>query len=108
MTDKSRHLRGPKDHLGELLFKPGFKNCKLYRRQTAFFQPSVFKCWASSIEEIVDECKEAVNWLFLNSKMLGFDKNKIILAGSSAGAHLAASTELASNTGKAAPSFALC
>jgi len=44
----------------------------------------------ASIDEIVDECKEAVNWLFLNSKMLGFDKNKIILAGSSAGAHLAA------------------
>ena len=44
----------------------------------------------ASIDEIVNECKDAINWLFLNSKKLGFDKNKIILAGSSAGAHLAA------------------
>ena len=68
MTDKSRHLRGPKDHLGELLFKPGFKDCKLYRRQTAFFQPSVFKCWASSIEEIVEkETKLEILMAFSNS-----------------------------------------
>jgi len=44
----------------------------------------------ATIDEIVGECREAVSWLFLNSKKLGFDKNKIILAGSSAGAHLAA------------------
>lgn len=44
----------------------------------------------ATIDEIVDECKAAVNWLFLNARKLGFNKNKIILAGSSAGAHLAA------------------
>ena len=44
----------------------------------------------ATIDEIVDECKAAVNWLFLNAKKLGINKNKIILAGSSAGAHLAA------------------
>ena len=44
----------------------------------------------ATIDEIVDECKAAVNWLFFNAKKLGFDENKIILAGSSAGAHLAA------------------
>jgi len=53
MNDIKRHLRGPKHNIGEMLFQPSFKDCKLYRRQTAFFQPSVFKCWADSLEEII-------------------------------------------------------
>lgn len=48
-----RHLRGPKHNIGKELFEPCFKDCELYRRQTAFFQPSVFKCWSASIEELV-------------------------------------------------------
>lgn len=44
----------------------------------------------ASIDEIVCECKSAINWINKNASNLGFDKNKIILSGSSAGAHLAA------------------
>lgn len=46
-------LTGPKDNIVEKLYTPGFKNCKTYRRQTAFFQPSVFKCWSGSLMDIV-------------------------------------------------------
>ena len=44
----------------------------------------------ASVDEIVSECKSAINWVNTNAVNLGFDKNKIILSGSSAGAHLAA------------------
>ena len=44
----------------------------------------------ATIDEIVNECKLAIDWLFNNTKKLGFDNKKIILAGSSAGAHLVA------------------
>ena len=44
----------------------------------------------ASIDEIVKECKKAIEWLFLNANDLGYDSKKIILAGSSAGAHLVA------------------
>ncbi len=44
----------------------------------------------ASIDEIVKECKKAIEWLFLNVNDLGYDNKKIILAGSSAGAHLVA------------------
>ena len=44
----------------------------------------------ASIDEIVEECKKAIEWLFLNANDLGYDNKKIILAGSSAGAHLVA------------------
>ena len=43
-----------------------------------------------SIDEIVEECKNAIEWLFMNASDLGYDNRKIILAGSSAGAHLVA------------------
>ena len=44
----------------------------------------------ASIDEILKECKKAIEWLFLNANDLGYDNKKIILAGSSAGAHLVA------------------
>ena len=44
----------------------------------------------ASIDEIVKECKKAIEWLFLNANDLGYDNKKIILSGSSAGAHLVA------------------
>lgn len=47
-------LEGPKDNLIKELFTPNFDDCKLYRRQTAFFQPSVFKSWGESIKCIID------------------------------------------------------
>ena len=43
-----------------------------------------------SVSEIVDECKEAIDWIFTNAANLGYDHKKIILSGSSAGAHLVA------------------
>ena len=43
-----------------------------------------------SLNKIVDECMEAINWLFTNAADLGYDNKKIILSGSSAGAHLVA------------------
>ncbi|MBV13049.1 MAG: hypothetical protein CMC52_03025, partial [Flavobacteriaceae bacterium] len=49
-----KFLQGPKDNLVDELFTPNFNKCKLYRRQTAFFQPSVFKSWGNSIKSIVD------------------------------------------------------
>ena len=78
MANIKRHLRGPKDNLGDQLFKPGFEDCKLYRRQTAFFQPSVFKCWASSIEQIVqNEIKLEILMAFSdsNSRILSLIQN---------------------------------
>ena len=29
-------LSGPEDNIADKLYTPGFKNCKTYRRQTAF------------------------------------------------------------------------
>ena len=48
-----KRLRGPKDNLYESLHRKSFKTSKVFRRQTAFFQPSVFKCWGPSLNEIV-------------------------------------------------------
>lgn len=57
----------------------------------------------ASIDEIVLECREALNWLALNDQDLGIDKDKIILAGSSAGAHLAAMCSLSNSKSKIKP-----
>ncbi len=43
-----------------------------------------------TIDQIVDECQSAIEWIFEHSNELGFDSKKIVIAGSSAGAHLAA------------------
>ena len=52
---------------------------------------------ANSLTEIVDECDNAINWIKENSQMLGVDMNKMIITGSSAGAHLAAMVAIKSN-----------
>ena len=44
----------------------------------------------ASLVEIVAECRRAVLWLYENAGDLGVDKRRIVVAGSSAGAHLAA------------------
>ena len=43
----------------------------------------------ASIDEIVNECCNAIKWIADNADPLGIDKNKIVISGSSAGAHLA-------------------
>ncbi len=50
----------------------------------------------ASVAQIVAECRNALNWLHGNAQRLGFDSQRIVIAGSSAGAHLAAMTALPS------------
>lgn len=45
---------------------------------------------AASVHEIVGECRQALRWLRQHAAELGFDGERIAVAGSSAGAHLAA------------------
>ncbi len=42
------------------------------------------------LAEIVAECRAAVAWLLQHAQALGFDARRVVIAGSSAGAHLAA------------------
>jgi arylformamidase len=44
----------------------------------------------AGVEKIVDQCRRAVAWLYRQANALGFDRNRIFISGSSAGAHLAA------------------
>ena len=46
----------------------------------------------ASLEEIVKECKHAVSWMINEAEHLLIDTDRIVLVGSSAGAHLAAMT----------------
>jgi arylformamidase len=48
----------------------------------------------ASLAEIVMQCRYALTWIVANADTLGFDANRIVVAGSSAGAHLAASVAL--------------
>jgi arylformamidase len=45
---------------------------------------------AASVADMVAECRNALVWLFQHAKALGVDASRIVVAGSSAGAHLAA------------------
>jgi arylformamidase len=49
-----------------------------------------------SINEMIAQCCRAVAWLITQAQELGFDSNKVIVAGSSAGGHLCASVLQAS------------
>ena len=44
----------------------------------------------ATIDQIVYECQSAIEWIFTHCNELGFDSKKIVISGSSAGAHLAA------------------
>ncbi len=57
---------------------------------------------AASVAQIVDECKQALTYLMAHADELGFDAGRIVLAGSSAGAHLAAMTALGAPRGAVA------
>jgi len=43
-----------------------------------------------NLDEIVRQCRAALAWLYQNADELGFDRQRIFISGSSAGAHLAA------------------
>ncbi len=49
----------------------------------------------ASLHEIVQECKEAIAWIINEAEQLSIDTDRIVLVGSSAGAHLAAMTAMA-------------
>jgi arylformamidase len=44
----------------------------------------------TGVEMIVDQCRRAVAWLYAQSGVLGFHRDRLYLSGSSAGAHLGA------------------
>ena len=48
----------------------------------------------ATLEQIVAECRSALTWLFEHAEELGFDAGRVVVAGSSAGAHLAAMVAL--------------
>jgi arylformamidase len=45
---------------------------------------------AASVADMVAECRNALGWLFQHARALGVDASRIVVAGSSAGAQLAA------------------
>ena len=45
---------------------------------------------AATLDEIVAECRAAIDWIVDHADEVGLDPERIVLAGSSAGAHLAA------------------
>ena len=48
-----RHLFGPQDNIGKDLYVPCLKKCKLFRRATGFFRPSVLRRWSPALKDIV-------------------------------------------------------
>lgn len=49
---------------------------------------------AVSLTQMIERCRRAMEWLHEHATQLGFNPNRIIISGSSAGAHLAAMTLL--------------
>ncbi|MBC8363796.1 MAG: alpha/beta hydrolase [Actinobacteria bacterium] len=54
------------------------------------------------LAEIVDECRQAVRWLHDHAEEVGIDPARMVVAGSSAGAHLAAMVALTDDLASAA------
>lgn len=44
----------------------------------------------ATIAEMVSQCRRSIAWLYRNADKFGFDRDRIYISGSSAGAHLAA------------------
>lgn len=44
---------------------------------------------ATLLEAIVDQCRRSIAWLYRQAEQLGFDRRRIVVAGHSAGGHLA-------------------
>jgi arylformamidase len=57
----------------------------------------------ATLSQIVRQNRLAISWLFQNADNLGFDRNRIFLSGSSAGAHLAVMMLLTDWTGYGLP-----
>ncbi len=55
----------------------------------SFAAPDYSLAPTASISGMVDQCRRALQWLYNNAADLGFDRKRIYISGSSAGAHLA-------------------
>jgi arylformamidase len=67
-----------------------FAAARCIERDLAFCAIDYTLAPAARVEGIVDECRRAMGWLFAHAPHLGLDPGRIVVAGSSAGAHLAA------------------
>lgn len=56
----------------------------------AFIAIEYTLCPEATLDEIVEECRTAIEWLVRHAAECGIDPNRLHIAGSSAGAHLAA------------------
>ena len=45
---------------------------------------------AASLGEMIEQCRRSIQWIYNNASQYGYDADQIYVAGSSAGAHLAA------------------
>lgn len=52
---------------------------------------------AATLPQMIERCRLAMRWLHEHGRRLGFDPDRIVVSGSSAGAHLAAMTMLSPN-----------
>lgn len=89
-----------------LLFIHGGYWQELSKRESTFAAPDCLRLGIAfgaldytlapeaSLDDIVAECRMALGWLGENGEAAGIDPERIIIAGSSAGAHLAAMTAL--------------
>ena len=96
------YFPAPRKDAELLVFIHGGYWQELSKNESAFLAPAWIKSGRAhcvldydlapsvSLETIVQECSAALHWLIANAPELGFDPEKIVLAGSSAGAHLAA------------------
>ncbi len=69
-----------------------FSATNFLQNDTAFAAINYTLAPQQSLSGIVDEVRRAIAWLYRHSERLGFDKERIYLSGSSAGAHLAMMT----------------
>ena len=62
----------------------------MFQRQGSFFAALNYSLAPqASLSEIVQQNRRAITWLYQNASQLGFDRDRIYVSGSSAGAHLA-------------------
>lgn len=66
-----------------------FAGSALSKMGTAFAAIDYTLAPEGTLEEMINQCKRAIIWLFDNAQKFGYSSQKIYLSGSSAGAHLA-------------------
>lgn len=72
----------------------GYKNCKRYQEKgmvAISFEYRIIDIHGSNIINCIEDVNSAILWIRQNAKTLGFDPNKVVAAGFSAGGHLATS-----------------